>query len=124
MLIIRRSGNARQRNRSWLRGDDTSPAGLADRPAAADVEGYQIGDRVEGFIFELILRSLVNRVWLNYDPIDDEMKRLAFPSYGQNVIAGLGGAIAHQEVAVIRHFRFRALPTAAQRTTVVPGVRS
>lgn len=67
VLIIRGSGNARQWDRSGLGGDDTSPARLADRPAAADVEGYQIGDCVEGFIFELILRSLVNRVWLNYD---------------------------------------------------------
>lgn len=57
-------------------------------------------------------------------PIDDEMKRLTFPSYGQHIIAGLRSAVAHQEVPVVRHFRFRALSTAAQRAAVVPGVRS
>lgn len=67
LLITRRHGDARQRYRSGLWGNDTCPARLTDRSAAADVEGYQISDRVEGLVLELILRSLVHGVRLNHD---------------------------------------------------------
>lgn len=67
MLVTRGPGYARQRDCSGLRGDDTCPARLANRPAAADVESDQVGDCVEGLVLELVLCPLVHRVRLDHN---------------------------------------------------------
>jgi len=67
VLIICGSRNACQWNRSGLWSNDSGSTGLTNRSATANVEGYQIGDCVEGLVFELILRSFINRVGLNYN---------------------------------------------------------
>lgn len=67
MLVTRGPGDVRQRDCPGLRGDDTRPARLANRPAATDVESDQVGDCVEGLVLELVLCSLIHRVRLDHD---------------------------------------------------------
>lgn len=85
MLVTRGPGDARQRDCSGLRCDDTCPARLANRPAATDVESDQIGDCVEGLVLELVLRSLVHRVWLYHDLSAEETRISETPSVRSKV---------------------------------------
>lgn len=53
--------NTSYRNRSWFWINNPGPTCLTYRPTTANIEGYQVSHGVEGFILELVLRSLIDR---------------------------------------------------------------
>lgn len=65
------------------------------------VERDQVGDGVEGVVLELELHPLVDGVRLQDDLLDHEVEGLRPGAAGEHVVARLGGAVAHQEAALL-----------------------
>lgn len=91
----------RQRIHPVLRKQYPGPRRRGYRFPRPHVERYQIRHRVEGIIFELVLDPLVDGVRLEDDLLDDEVKGLELRAAREDVVPRLGGAVAHQEAALL-----------------------